>query len=314
MTALLTIPETTRQKASLATQVIEDLTFRPVDPGRFQAELAEVARQPTYKAGGYFVFSDLVPGDYTLRVAGAGFQTWQRSLPVPPQPGSDDPVQRVLLELPGEDEVFVHVNRILPGNGNANPRIAFDPIVLNRPLPSGAAVLAKGFSGRLAGPLGLGPTSSAALQSVDGLEEGSLLRMVRSEALRLKFDPYSPAPDGLIRILGRVSGRSSAPLPGARIELLEINGAALKADTDSGLEIYTVNSPSGPLILGPEKDISTLSNLRGDYNIYLNPRQGMTLQSALLRATRDGLEPQVGRLEATGAKLRQVLDFELAPA
>lgn len=300
------------QKASLAAQVIEDLTFRPLPPRRYRAELAGVEKRPVYKEDGFFIFSDLQPGPYRLRISGRGFQSWQRSLPVPLRPQAEDPLRAVLIDIPGENELFVRLSQTPSGNGNGNPRIHFDPIIINRPIPSGAAVLGQNFSSRLAAPLGLGPRTSAALQSVEGLQQGSLLRILRGAAVRLKFDPYSDAPDGLVRLIGKVVSRaSSRPLNGARVELLEVNGSALERSQDSGVEIFSLQDGGDRFILGTLSDVSTQSNTNGDYNLYLNPQREFALRGAVLRASFEGFEAQTRRLDAQAGKLRQRVDFEL---
>ena len=68
--------ETRVQTVSLVGHVIEDLTYEPVQPSQFQAELLGAAPTPQYKPGGFFVFSNVAPGTYTLRVGGQRFQPW----------------------------------------------------------------------------------------------------------------------------------------------------------------------------------------------------------------------------------------------
>ena len=222
-------------------------------------------------------------------------------------------MRAVLIDLSGENELLIRVSQNPSANGNGRPRITFDQVTLNRSIPQGAQVLGKDVSTRLADTLGLGPRTSATLQDVEGVEEGSLLRILRGASIRLKFGPYSEAPAGLIRLLGRVVSRlSSVPLEGTRIELVEFNGSSVERNQDSGLDIFTVPNGGSTLILGTDNDVSTLTNSSGDYNLYLDPQRQFVLQSAVLRATRQGFESQARTFEAEAGKLRHKVDFELA--
>ena len=73
-----------------------------------------------------------------------------------------------------------------------------------------------GFNSKLAATLEPGKVSGAKLESVQNLNVGAVLRLVRGVAVRLKFDPYWQTPPGWTLIVGRVEHKdvSGLALPG----------------------------------------------------------------------------------------------------
>src|SRR5262245_22454817 len=80
------MPETVSQTASLIGQVIEDVTYEAMSPRQYQVQLVGMQRPPQYKLGGFFVFSNLRPGSYRLRIAGERFQPQEHLITIPLEP------------------------------------------------------------------------------------------------------------------------------------------------------------------------------------------------------------------------------------
>ena len=80
------MPETVSQTASLIGQVIEDVTYEVMSPLQYQVQLVGVQRPPQYKPGGFFVFSDLRPGTYLLRLMGERLQPQEHVVTMPLEP------------------------------------------------------------------------------------------------------------------------------------------------------------------------------------------------------------------------------------
>jgi hypothetical protein len=71
------------QQISLVGQVVEDVSFAPLRSREFVAELIGLKRSPLYKEGGFFVFTNLRPGHYTLRIAAERFQPQEYLVSIP---------------------------------------------------------------------------------------------------------------------------------------------------------------------------------------------------------------------------------------
>src|SRR6266487_5935333 len=107
--------ESTSHKVSLLSQVIEDLSYEPLAHQRFTAELEGVKKTPYYKDNGYFAFTNLSPGNYTLRILGERFQMQQLPVTIPSAPIVFDPTKRkiehllarVVFSQPGDNELIV---------------------------------------------------------------------------------------------------------------------------------------------------------------------------------------------------------------
>jgi hypothetical protein len=80
------MPETVSQTASLIGQVIEDVTYGALSPHAFEVQMKGVNRPPQYKDGGFFVFSDVRPGVYHMRILGEGFQSQEYTVTIPFEP------------------------------------------------------------------------------------------------------------------------------------------------------------------------------------------------------------------------------------
>ena len=280
------------QRASLVGQVIEDLTYEPLEPGRFKVELPGVEREPQYKPGGFFVFSDLPPGSYALRIFANRFQTLEHPVTIPSP--------NLVVDSPGDNEMFVIVRAI----DSVDRRITFDPITLSRGIQEGASVWSSsGFSTTLAAALEISRATRARLDVVAGLVVDSIVRIRRDRSIRLKFDPYYLLPSEFTVITGRAIVRDppgsppdvpKIPLEGARIHLTHVDNNNIVLNNIAGVNIATVNVSGTQTILGAEKDITTLTNPRGDYILYLGEDNlPASFSNVTLQGTLSGYQPIV---------------------
>lgn len=291
--------DTIVQTASLVGQVIEDLTYEPLSPSQFQAELVGVARVPQYKPGGFFVFSDLALGTYTLRLVSQRFQTFEQGVTMPPPD--------LMIEAPGSNEAFVLVT-----SADAT-RIGFDAVLLTQTIRAGASILGPGgFSTTLAADLEHGRVMEAMIEnSVGTLAPGAVVRIVRDRSIRLQFAPFTTLPVVRARLVGAV-GRQSAPLvslPGAQARLTQVNGVDIVLHDVAGLTIGTVTLNSTTLIVGTEQDIVTETNPNGDFNLYFSVGDG--LENVTVAVTLDGYQPET-ITTAINAGQRQYIAVQLA--
>jgi hypothetical protein len=288
--------ESISQKASLVAQVIEDFSYEPLDYQRFSAELEGVNQTPHYKDGGYFAFTDLLPGDYLLLIFGERFQT--RRLPV------TIPFSPVIFNQAGDNELMVVVKTV-----NGNNRITFDTTTIRKPIRASADVVAAGLVTKLTTKLEAGKVASARLDTVVGLAPGAIVRIIRDRSIRLRFDPYYRAPPELTRIVGTVSlkNQPQAPLENALIRMTEINGVAKAVENVAGTEIASLTLGGSKVVLGTESDMRTTANARGDYNFYFGREDftNITLEASLSGFT------TVTRSIAITARARNRADFEL---
>ncbi|HEX8144676.1 MAG TPA: hypothetical protein VF553_19060 [Pyrinomonadaceae bacterium] len=286
------------QTASLLGHVIEDRSFEGLSPAHFTAELVEATKTPQYKEGGFFVFSNLNAGNYTLRIFGEQFQTEEFAVVVP----STTPP---LLDAPGDDELCVVIRAL----DNAATKINFDPTFLPQPIKAGAAVVAAAFNGTLAAPLDAGKAASAKLNDLAGLSVGDIVRIIRGKSIRLRYGPYSQLPPDFTRVVGKVVFKDvpTFALAGAAIRLTEVNGAGVSIETVAGVKIITTQINGKKVVLGAERDTTTRTNPNGDYNLYFS-QTGIT--SITLEAKLAGFQTATKTLSIT-AKARHRADFEL---
>jgi len=288
--------ESISQKASLVAQVIEDFSYEPLDYQRFSAELVGVKKTPHYKDGGYFAFTGLVPGDYQLLIFGERFQT--RRLPV------TIPFAPVVFNQAGDNELMVVVKTV-----KANNRITFDPTTIARPIKAGADVVAAGLSTKLTTKLDAGKNASARFDSVAGLAPGAIVRIIRDRSIRLRFNPYYPAPAELTQIVGTVilKNNPQSPLGNAVIRMTQVNGVAITVSNVAGARIASVTLGGSKVVLGTESDMQTSTNARGDYNFYFS-REDFT--NITLEASLAGFKTVTRSIPIT-ARARNRANFEL---
>jgi hypothetical protein len=248
------------KKASLMGQVIEDLSYDGVEPQRLRVEIVGVARRAWYKEGGYFCFNEIPPGQYRVRISGERLQPQELDVTLP----LADP----LLGRAGDDELIVVVKTVSASDG----KVTFDPVNLRRPIRAGARARAAGFNSKLAATLEKGRVSVARLESVEGLTEGEVLRLIRGVAVRLRFDPYSQLPPGWTQVVGRVEHKEieGLALPGAQVRIRKVNGVGVQTEAAGGLSVSTVEIAGKKVVLGTDRDVRAVTNSKGDYCLYFN--------------------------------------------
>jgi hypothetical protein len=274
------------QKAALIGHIVEDLAYENIDPARFQAELVGRAETPVYKREGFFVFSNLARGQYILKITGQRFQPEiiQALLPaapaVPVEDGLEGEVSTapLFLDSRGDNELIVVVRTTEDvGGNNGGQRINFDPVILNKEIRAGARVFSSGLPAdsfaTLAATLESGEISSARIENAEGIEENSIIRIVRDASVRMKFDSYYLFPSPITRIVGKVVSERTpeTSLAGARVRITGINDSVVTRTEVGGVGIFTgLNTSGNVIVLGAEKDISAVTNEKGDYNIYFS--------------------------------------------
>jgi hypothetical protein len=291
--------ETHVQTVSLVGHVIEDLTYEPVRPSQFQAEILGTGHIPQYKSGGFFVFSNVAPGTYTLRVGGQRFQPLEQTVEVP---AADHVINRE-----GDNAVLVIARGVtsVPGN-NGGTRLSFNTVLLEQPVRAGAAILTPGFSATLAVELDRGLAMEARIENVTGtLIPNAIVRIVRDQSLRLKVNPYSALPLTRTRLVGTVV-RQNAPevhLAGAQVRLTQVNGVTVESHDIAGLEVTSVGLNASTIILGTERDVTTLTNANGDYNLYFDI--GEVLENLTVEVALAGYQAAMATVEIrTGQRQR----------
>jgi hypothetical protein len=299
--------DTIIQKASLVGQVIEDLTYEALSPPQFQVHLVGIEKSPQYKPGGFFVFSDLPSGNYTLRIVGKRFQPVAYPVAIP--------LADLVIDVPGENELFVIAKTVTDtGNGNGGTRVTVDQVILNKEIRVAAPVLASGFAATLAAALDVGRVMEVKLKNSDGeLTPGSLVRIVRDKSIRLQFNPYYPLPFERTRLVGNIV-RQDAPeitLESAQVRLTHVNSANVVLHDVAGAHIATVDIGETNRVLGAEKDTTTFTNHRGDYTLYFNA--GEVLQNVTLEVMLTGYQSQT-KTETISARERKNIDFQLTRA
>jgi hypothetical protein len=266
--------------------MVEDLVYENIDPARFQAQLVGRADAPVYKREGFFVFSNLARGQYTLKITGQRFQpesiqVFLSAAPAGPEegdPGGEVSTGPLFLDSRGDNELMVVVRSTEDvGGNNGGKRINFDPVILSKEIRAGARVYSSNAppdsSSTLAATLESREISSARIENADGVEENSVVRIVRDAAVRMKFDSYYLFPSPITRIVGKVVSEESpeTSLAGARVRITRINDAVVTRTEVGGVGIFTGLDTSGnAVVLGAEKDISVVTNEKGDYHIYFS--------------------------------------------
>lgn len=258
------MPDILTLKASLAGQIIEDVSFEGLSPSQYAVALKGSRREPRYKDGGFFVFNDLLPGDYKLQIFGARYQPQEFNVTLPFAP--------VVLEQPGDNELAVVVKNTST-QGGVNKINFNEAVSLRQGIRKGSTVVGpSGFNTKLAASLDAGKVKSANLLTVAGLPNGSIVRIIRNKSIRLRFDPYYPAPPDITSVVGKVitAGQQARALAGAKARITQVNAANVALETVAGVKLATVGTGNNKVILGTERDLMTFVNQNGDYCLYFN--------------------------------------------
>ena len=203
--------EKTVQRASLIGHVVEDLIFENVTPAMFRAELVGGGAAPQYKQDGFFIFSGLREGNYTLRLTGERLQPATVEVAVPAQ-------THVFLESLGDNELVVIVRGVQDDNENAGgKKITFDPVILTKQIRAGARVVSNAIPGdppaNLSAPLDVGEVSTARVENGVGLAQGSIVRIIRDRSVRMNLGPYYMFASPTTRVVGRVVSKQNPARP-----------------------------------------------------------------------------------------------------
>lgn len=256
--------------------MVEDLIFEDINPVRFRAELLGTEKAPEYKQEGFFVFSDLSEGDYTLRISGERFQpeTISVGIPLP----AINPKQPPILDSRGDDELIVIVRNVENNDGNnGGKKITFDPVILTKQIRAGSRVVSNSLPEdppeKLIEGLQPGSVSLVKVENANGLAAGSVIRIIRDRSIRMNFDPYYLFASPTTRVVGKVVLQQDPriPLAGAQVRLTGINDTAITSDDVRGVAVFKgVDTNGNAIVLGAEKDISVTTNEKGDYNLYFS--------------------------------------------
>jgi hypothetical protein len=295
------IIEKTIQRASLIGHVVEDVVYEDINPSRFQAELIGRGTTPQYKQDGFFVFSGLREGDYMLKITGERLQPATINVAIPAQ-------TPVFLESRGDNELVVIVRQVEDDSENTgSKKITFDPVILTKQIRAGARVVSNALPAeppaKLIATLPAGEVSTARVGDAVGLTQNSIVRIIRDRSIRMNLDPYHVFATSITRVVGKVvSAQNPAlPLAGAQVRVTRVNDIAVIANDIQHVAIFTGVDTSGKsIVLGAEKDISAVTNEKGDYNLYFSNE---TLASYIITDT------TLIALEAAGVpeKVREVL-------
>ena len=293
--------ETRVQRASLVGQAIEDLTYAALDPGQFEAQLSGTKAVPQYKAGGFFVFSDIRPGTYDLQLSGRSFQPQGYQVTIP--------LKTPIFYPPGDNELLVIVKSINSGG----KKITFDPVILTKDIRAGAVVLAQGFSTKLTSKLEIGKAIEARVDDIAKLSVGSIMRIVRENAIRLKFISNASLPAESTRIVGKITVKDTIGIPLQRVQvsLTRVNNSTIVLKNIESAKVATVEINGNTMILGTQKDITTFSDAEGGYNLYFSKRN--ELQTITLKATLEGYRSQSKSTTVTPGQQAKI-DFQLIRA
>ncbi|HEV2915061.1 MAG TPA: hypothetical protein VGX92_17420 [Pyrinomonadaceae bacterium] len=265
------IIEKTIQRASLIGHVVRDVVYENISPSGFQAELVGWGTTPQYKQDGFFIFSGLRAGDYTLKIIGERLQPATIKVVIPAQ-------THVFLESRGDNELVVIVRQVVnDSEGVGSRKITFDPVVLTKQIRAGARVVSNGLPAnspaKLIATLDAGEVSTARVTNAASLTVNSIVRIIRDRSIRMNQDPYYVFPSSITRVVGKVVSKENTELPlsGAQVRVTRINSAAVTANDIHGVAIFTgVDTSGASIVLGAEKDISALTNEKGDYNLYFS--------------------------------------------
>ncbi|HKS28216.1 MAG TPA: hypothetical protein VJS44_10370 [Pyrinomonadaceae bacterium] len=286
------------QAVSLLGHVIEDQSFDSLSQSNFIAEIfGPKTRLAQHRQGGFFVFTDLLAGDYTVRISGEQFRTEEFAVTLPFSP--------LFLDAPGDDELAVVIKSL----DNAATKITFDAVVLPKPFKAGSQVVSSGFTGTLAAPLDAGKVTAAKLNSLTGLSVGDIVRIIRDKSIRLRYGPYGELPPDFTRVIGKTvfKGPPDRALEGVLVRLTEVNGAAVTVTNVAGAQIVTAQISGKTVVMGSLRDTETLSNHNGDYNLYFNQPD---ITGVTLEASRAGLQTAAKTIAIT-PKARHRADFEM---
>jgi len=269
-------------------------------------------KEPQYKPEGFFVFSDLRDGNYTLHLSGDWLQPEDIDISIP--------LSELIIESAGDNELMVAVTSI-----NGDGTISFEPVRLNQLIRRGSRVLASGLTTSLANSLDIGRITQARLESVAGLSDGDVVRIIRDKSVRMKFNPYYRFPRPVTQFAGKVTeehvpvvpGEPPTPIENAEAQLTEVNGTSVQLTDVQGVNVATVEIDGRIVVLGVEKDIAAPVNQKGDYHIYFSREMFLSdgtdnddLEEVTVQVVADGYSTETSTVSVQSGE-RTVINFQL---
>lgn len=304
---MIDFPDTLTSTLSFFGRLTDELRRETVGPSEYRALIPDPERLAFQKPDGFFVFQNLKPSatDYTIRISGARYQarTLQKSLPGPA------PVE---VTFPGEDDFYLGIKSV---NAVAKT-VTFDKVPFVHRLPRNAPVFGEGaFTTTLAEDLEGVDITTAQLTSVAGLAAGQLLRIVRSRALVARPGPYYPFPAGLTLLHVKVveDAPGEKPLDQALLRLTTLNTLVPVSAVVGGITLKRIALPAPPnpiLVLGPQRDLETLSDARGQAVLFFPGHWALT--AAQIEVSHAGHVTKVASL-ALSAGQRGLASVKLLP-
>ncbi len=310
---MATLPDTRDARLSFFGRFTDDIKRDVLRPDEFRVDFGPAPRQPapaaSYKQDGYFVFQNLKVSatDYEVRFESPLYQrrSFLHDLP------TAAPVE---LTYPAEDEIYLSIKTVTP----ATKRVGFAAIPFLPRILAGAQVRGQGaFTTTLKQNLEGLDVVTADLNSVAGLAPGQLLRVIRSTGLLAKPGPYYPFPDGTTTVLAfKVTDLTSgAAIEGAAAQIQKLNTLTPASTVVGGVTLRHVTLPTPPpglvAVLGPNRDLATVSDARGQAVFYFPAQWPLT--SVELGLTAAGHLPKTMTL-AVAAGQRSFAPIALTPA
>ncbi|NIV16343.1 MAG: hypothetical protein GWN62_35330, partial [Aliifodinibius sp.] len=215
---------------------------------------------------------------------------------------------------------------------NGGDIISFKPVILTKGIREGARVITENSETELAATLSPGRRTQAKLENTGSLSPGDIVRIIRNNSLRMKFDPYYQFPIKVTRIVGKVSerhdpaipGEPTIPLPDATVSLMKINDIDITWAPIGGVDIATVEIGGTKLLLGTAKDLIAATNHKGDYNLYFDKEifiieeeidggivRTDLLEKVTLTASKENFQDKMEEISIKSTE-RKVGNFELA--
>jgi hypothetical protein len=294
--------ESRSSRASFFGRFADELTRETISPRDFRVILSGSLGTPQFKEDGHFVFQDLKPApSYDIQVDSDRYQPRTITSALPAN-------TMVELTFGGEDELTVLSTTIdAPQNRVNFANIPFLPTVAK-----GAAVRGPGgFSATLTETIEGTDVAFALLNSAAGLNNGDPLRFVRSPRMLLSPGPYYafPASATLLGLTIVETTAGSAPIAGARIQILQVNAQAINTTSVGGVNLHSVTIPGVPaipLMLGTDASLETRSDSRGRAIFYYAANSPIT--SLRLQITKPGYAATtVTAALTTGRRVQQTI-------
>jgi hypothetical protein len=281
------LPEFSRRHVSFAIRILDDVTGLPLAAATPRVPAAD--RNAIAKSGGFYVFTDLLPGTHVVEISSSRYQQYTFTAQTPVAAGTASRVARI----PGENERILPVQSVHAASGTV--RIAstdFHP-----GFAADSPVIHQGGQTTLAAPVRGEGVDELELASVTGIAADQFIRVLGEPAIRLRPGPYydlSRESPPSRRLAGSVRDAvTSVPVAGARLEIRRANGEFLNAHTLGPTPTTTADFSSigigpGLRVVGKPADIVAITDERGRFAFRFAPRPELVVDSVGLRVTATG--------------------------